>query len=624
MAMEALRIAAKESKIMKFVIGAFVLLAVGGLVFTDVSGYFTGGGANSTTVAKVNGTKIDIRDFDSELQSFLRRANISPEEAYDNGITAAILNGKINNILQIQAAEDLGLKIDNKTIGQEIRKIFPDATREQIEMNIRAQGMTEKQMSNSIQTNLVSEIVSTMPKAISNYVPTFVETTLNKIASERRSGTNYTIPMKSIVTDTSLTDADLMDYYTSNQQQYIVAEERAFSIGKLGLDDVKKSLPAVTTEQMQEYYDDNVDQFTVPEKRLIAQVMAKDADEAQAIYEEALKNKNLKAALKTVKDTDKGYIDAAEYEENGLPPSLSEKAFDAQISENDITPPVKTLVGYVIMQIESITPERIREFNDVQDDLKTTLAQTQLYDTLYNKMIDTEDMIDNGKGYDDIAKETGLTTNQTKFYSRENIVSVDGDLKTVLEASPSIVDEIFTLSDNGATYPLETDDNTYYLIGVSEIKPQTTIPFADVKKDIAKTVAAQKTQAMADVKMNEILSALKDGSRNVKSLSARYKATAKPFKAIARDSDRNDKDIIFNTTINDYGYQILDNNAVIIAVENITYDAKQSDTESQQSEVREQQAQVIDSLITHYNRENASITVNDRLLESTYGNTSAE
>jgi enoyl-CoA hydratase/carnithine racemase len=123
MAMEALRIAAKESKIMKFVLGGFIFLAVGGLVFTDVGGYFSGG-ANGTTVARVGETKIHIRDFDSELRGFLQQTGLTAEQAYDSGLVNAFLNQKIANVLKLESAQELNIRLDNKAVAQKVRGVF--------------------------------------------------------------------------------------------------------------------------------------------------------------------------------------------------------------------------------------------------------------------------------------------------------------------------------------------------------------------------------------------------------------------------------------------------------------------------------------------------------------------
>jgi len=611
MAMEALRIAAKESKFMKFILGGFIFLAVGGLVFTDVGGYFTGG-AGSRNVAKVGDTKVDIREFDSELRGFLQQTGLTTEDAYKTGLINAFLQGRVQNILKAQAAQDLDLVLDNQTIAKEIQKTFEGASKDQIAMTLRAQGLSEQQFANAVQSQVITRYVDQMPTAVTNYVPSYIADVNAKIQSEQRSGTLYTVSLKSLANDIEITDADIMNYYQSNQAQFTVAEERIFTIGKMTLDMAKSNIPAITDADVRAQYDDNPDDFRVPETRAIEQAVVKDADEAQAIYELALEGTSLKEAL-----GDKGtYRAQVNYQQDALPVGLADAAFASSINKGDITAPVKTALGYTIMAVNDVEPETIKSFDTVKSDLKKQLQEQAIYDSLYNKIINTEDLIDNGESFASIAEKTGLKTTKTKSLSRAQILDATGDLKTAIDLNPSIIDEIYTMSADGASYPLELDDESYIVIGIDTLKPQTVLPLDDVKSDITKTIKANIIENQATIALAQMVDDLNAGTKSTSDI----KGTSKSFKNLKTDTESANKDLIFGTSINEFDYRIDGDNAIIATITDVNFD--NTDIKQDRNQIVASQRQIIDSLLMQYYRNNTSISINERLLSQAYSGVS--
>ena len=361
MAMEALRIAAKESKFLKFILGGFIFLAVGGLVFTDVGGYFTGG-ARGTTVAEVGDTKIDIRQFDSELRGFLQQTGLDAEDAYQAGLVNAFLQGKIANILRLQSAQELDLVLDNETIASEIKKTFQGASKDQILSTLRAQGLSEQQLAESIQVQTLNRYISAMPLAVANYVPASIQSANSKIKSEQRSGRLYTIPLNNLADDTEIDAEEINDYYQSNQAQFTIAEERVFTIGKMTLDMAKGDLQEPDMDDIRADYDSRPNDFTVPETRVIEQVIINDADKAQAIYEAVLNGTNLKQATIDISGDAAAFRAASDYQEDGLPDDIADVVFDSDLKVGDVTPPVKTLIGYTVTVLNDIKVETMKSF----------------------------------------------------------------------------------------------------------------------------------------------------------------------------------------------------------------------------------------------------------------------
>ena len=623
MAMEGLRHAAKESKFMKLILGGFIFLAVGGLVFTDVTGSFSGA-TGSRTVASVNGEKIDLQQFDRDLNNALRSMGLTSQEAYQVGLTDAFLQGKIANIVQMQSAEKLDLMISDQMVAQQIQRAFGDMSKEEIQATLRAQGLSEQQFAQSIRANLVSRTMQQMPLAVSNYIPAYMKRADARLQAERRGAVQYTLPLKTFEDKINVTEEDLKAYYQSNIATYTVAEERSFSIGAMTLAQATKNMPKITAEDVKQAYEDNKENFRVNEKRKLSQVTVKDIDQAQAIYEKALAGESLKTALEAVTGGIKGYRKAADYTKSGLASDLATIAFDQATKEGEVTAPVKTALGYTLMEVGKVTPSYIQPFKDVKKDLQASLKEEARYDAVYDKIVAVEDFIDAGKSFDEIASEIGLKIQTTKPYSQENVMLSDNDLVTeILNGNPSVLDELYALPEGNSAYPIELDDQ-FVVIGIKGIKPQTVLSYDDVKTDIEKIVRQAQLNSFAQSELEELVETLNANDTDSSLDDSIFKtAKKKTFKNLKRSDETVVSGTVFQADKGQYGYVIDGEKVSLVHVTDIQYAAVKPQTEEQIAAIRQAQRQTIDTLLGQYYHDKSSISINESLLERTYGENSS-
>jgi peptidyl-prolyl cis-trans isomerase D len=622
MAMEALRIAAKESRFMKFILGGFIFFAVGGLVFTDVGGYFTGG-ARGTTVAEVGDIKIDIREFDRGFRSFASQSDLTVEEAYQLGLGKVYLNARVNAALAQHASQDLNIRLSDEEIAKQLKSLFGDRSRDEIEMIMRAQGLSEQGLTQSIQADMTANIMTDLPKAVTNYVPQYVSDVEKRINAEQRSGIIYTIPADKLADDITLSDDDLRAYYINNPDEFTVMEERVFSVGSMTIDMAKANLPEITDADIRAEYEATIDDYVVPEKRSIIQVNVKNPDQAQAIYELGLEGTNLKEAIIEVTGDDNGHRDAAEFDANSLPAELSDIAFGNNVKSGDVLPPVKTLLGYVVMRVTDTQQEYTKPFGDIKSDLKKEMQDTQIFDALYTKMIDSEDMLDSGADFATIAEKTSLKIEETQSLTQSSLPNSDNsDLQLALENSPSVANEIFALQTGQATYPIELNDEKYIVIGVKDIKQSDLLPFEDVRTDIEKILRSNQTMTMAINKANAVVTKLNQGDLDVDTLKKDYDATAKPFKSIGRNDGKLNTNVIFNLSKDQYQvHQQNDQNIEIYTLNTIEF-ADESDISY--DNLKDRQDRQVNALLNQYWQSNTSVSINESLLEFHYGDSESE
>lgn len=80
----------------KFILFGFLALAVGGLVFSDVTGVFRGG-VGSSDVARIGDEKLSIHRFDRSLRRTLAQTGLSVDQAYKLGYVGQFLNSRFSD-----------------------------------------------------------------------------------------------------------------------------------------------------------------------------------------------------------------------------------------------------------------------------------------------------------------------------------------------------------------------------------------------------------------------------------------------------------------------------------------------------------------------------------------------
>ena len=612
MAMEALRIAAKESKFMKFILGGFIFLAVGGLVFTDINGYFRGGLPN-TTVARVGETEIHIAEFDRGLRGFLQKSGLKMAQAYDAGLVNAYLNARIDNVLALQEAQELDIVVGNDILTKQLRSVFPGASKDEIESNLRARGMNEAQMSQILAQGVQTDVIARVPSVLKNYKSKTLDSVLARYDREQRSGSTYTFPTSKLSDSIEVSDSDIENHYEGvKASRYTIPETRVFTIGTLTADELKKTLPSITDADVRADYDSRIADFIVPEKRSLAQAVVNDPDQAQKIYEAASKGTSLSKALKDVTGDDTGFRDVAPYEKKGLPLELATPSFSDDVKVGSVLPPIKTILGWHVVKVTKITPELQKTFADVKADLKDELSNTRVFDALYEKITETEDLLDTGSDFADIQSKTSLKSTDTKAFSKGDTSKFPEALTQALEVSESVLDEIFNLPIGGASYPIETGEDEYIVIGVKDVNESGFTSLKDVRDGIEKTLKMERINAQAQQNVKALEDELNSGTSSIKNIVKKYGAKKTAFK----NKDRNQGNaFIFKTSKDTFSAKVVGNKVTIATVSDVNF---KTETAKDEGEKPSSLSNIVDSLKRQFQRQKVEISINDDLLKAQY------
>jgi peptidyl-prolyl cis-trans isomerase D len=234
------------------IIGAIALALVAFIVQDALQGGGGGGlfRGSSTTIGKVNGTSIDVRDFEARYkmaEENYRAQNYPVNDQLRNQIRESLWNEYVEDALMGEEYEKLGITISDKEVGdilyganppQMLRQQFTDSTGV---FNPQAayQAIKGLKKGSPQYNSFWGEFVPALEKSRqrekftsliskSMYVPKWLLEKSNTENSQRSSISYVNIPYSSISDSTvKVTDEDVREYVNSRKEMYKQENERS-------------------------------------------------------------------------------------------------------------------------------------------------------------------------------------------------------------------------------------------------------------------------------------------------------------------------------------------------------------------------------------------------------------
>lgn len=508
--LNALRDGAK-SGFLKFILLGFMALAVGGLVLTDVGGFFRGGVSNNY-VAKGKGIEISTVQFDQTVRRILSRQQMSPQEAYSRGLINQILQSEIQTLIVTRETQKLGLIVGDETVTQQISKLAAPLAQdgrsksEALKQILRAQGISETQFINSIRQEMAN---GAFQSAVFNGVGNISDAqavALYEHQNEALTFEGVRLEADKIKTDAP-TDEQLQNYYNANKSDFAIAERRDITIATLKKEMLEKKVN-ITDEELNRYYEDNLETYQKDEQRKVQQAVFASEAEAQEVLAQLEKNKNLKSTSKKVTGNDSAYLGENEFGENGLLEIVAKPVFAA--NQGDIVGPIQSPLGFHVLIVKDIIEPQTTPFEKVKKSIRDNLLQERLAEDLIETANMMDDQLAGGAPLSEVVSELGLTTEGFKGlnqagYNKNNkdaLSAYQGDKAQILEAA-------FDFNAGEASSVMELADGRFVTVQVDNVTERSFKPFNEVKSALAKRWKNEQ-QALANrSRAEDLLASLK-------------------------------------------------------------------------------------------------------------------
>lgn len=628
--LRALRDGAKSGWL-KYILLGFLVLAAGGLVLTDVGGFFRGGVSNNL-VAKGSGIKISTMEFDRTARRILARQGMAPQEAYRMGLIHQILGSEIQVQVLAREARKLGINVSDETVQKHIAKLAePLATNgvsksDALKQVLRSQGVSEGEFVQAIRQEMGNTLFRNALLRGSTSISTEQAQDLYQFRNETRDFSGIVLTNKSVKGIESPSEENLQKFYEATKSDFMIPEKRSITIATL-----KKEMLAdkveITEDELRKAYEDSIQTYEKPEKRKLQQAILSTQNDAQDVLKKVNKGKSLKDSVQDITGKTAGYLGENSFEQNGLLKEVAEPVFDAK--QGDVLGPIQTALGWHVLILKEIIQPQTESFESARKNLRNDLLQIRLMDDLIDAANTMDDRLASGEDLESVVQEMGLTTETIKNFNQAGTNTSGKDLFKAYQGDKVQILEAAFDFDIGESSPvMELADGRFVTVRVDDVTGSSYEPYDSVKNKLKAGWTRQQKMAVNKARAQDALAALKEG-KSLTDIAKDNGVSVKKFSKLSRSKEAKapltspalrqilnaEKDEALQLSIND-GFIIgTVTNTKLPEIDKLN-DQKIAAISEELSEAlpQETMAQYINALGKKY-----KVKINDRVLETIYG-----
>ena len=437
---------------------------------------------------------------------------LTRDQAKSLGIDNHVLSQLVTGAVLDEQARKLGLGLSKDRLAKLTREDStfrgPDGKfdRQAFEYILRQIGMRpEDYLKNRSQAAIRQQIVEAVSDGLK--AP---DTFLRAVAlyrGEERTIDYLQLPKSLVEPIDAPTDEILKAWFEENKKTYASPEFRKLSYVKLEPKDIV-DLSSITDEQVRQDYDKNKSHFTTAETRKIDQlVLSTDAAKVAsvAIKGGATFEKVVADQGKTAADVALGTLTKDKIADK----AVADAAFALQA--NQVSDVVQSSFGPVLVRVREITPEAVKTFNEVRNQIHKDLALSEANRSLLDVYDQYEDARAGDKSMKATADKLKLKVVTIEAIDRTG-QTPDGIVVNTLPDSRNLIQAVFKAEADIENPPLNIGANGFVFYEVNEIMPARDRTLNEVRKKVAADWTAVEAAKRLKDKANELEKRLNDGT----------------------------------------------------------------------------------------------------------------
>ena len=494
-----------KSTVGTIIMAIFLLMIVASFALGDMANIGGGSlGMGSSTLAKVGGEDITDREMSAELErrlSQVRQQNPNADYTTLSGDFEPLLAGLIDQAALTAFADEYGFNVSKKLIDAQIAQIpaakgldgkFSDAA---YASWLSQQRLTDPQVRTMIQAGLLQQMLLE-PLAAYPRLPVGFATPYASMLLEGRQGDVAVIPIAAFQGGLTPTDADLQRFYSQNRARFMVPEQRALRIARIGPEQTANVAPS--EREIAAYYNANQSVYGGSETRVISQAVVPDRNSAQAIATRARTGGTLAAAAApaglSAADVSVGPQKREQFS-SLAGPKVAAATFAAKAGE--IVGPVQSDLGWHVVKVESVQTASGKSLDAARAEIVTKLTADKRKEAIETLLENVQSVIDKGGNFQEAATLGKLPVSQTPLVqadgtSRQNPAfrlppELAGALKSGFELEANDDPVIEALPGNAG----------YAVVAPAQIVAAAPAPLAQVREQVATGWIQQQASARA-------------------------------------------------------------------------------------------------------------------------------
>ena len=491
----------KKHGIVMWVIMGFLILGLGGFGLTGAF-QATGG----TAVATVGKEEISVDRFYSSYQRDIQVAaqqfgqNITADQARLFGIDQSSLQRQLTLAALSNEASNLGLSVGDVVVRQALLANpafqtlgtgFSEAT---YDLVLRQQNLTRAEYESLLRDDQTQNLIS---GAISGGVAKqdTAARILMDFIGERRdlvwAELDETILTSEIAPPG---EAEIQAYYDQNPDAFTTPETRKITYAIISPELLGADIE-ITDEAIREVFDAQSQANNTPARRIVDRIIFPDMAAANEAYQrldagEASFEEIAAEQGQTPEETQIGMVVA-----DRIANSVAELIFASE--ETGIYGPVQALIGPALYKVNAAFPAVEIAYDDVKDNIRTTLAQQKANAQIQAMVADVEDIIAGGASLEELANESDMQLFTIDF----NV-----DSPEPIASDPLFISEALAADVNEDRDLVELDNGAIIALRVDEIRPARL-----------RTLEESRDQAVAGATQAATARGIQDYARELKS-----------------------------------------------------------------------------------------------------------
>ena len=482
-----------------------------------INDVFTGYRGDALVV--VGDEEVSANEFQN---AFVRRVNalsqqlgqqLTTAQARDLNIDRQVLGELIRDAALDSQIRRLGLAVTEQAVAQQIadNPAFQNDQgqfdRALFQLMLHQNGMNESTFIGLQQEAVLRRsIAGIIDQSLD--IPTTMVSAIVQQQNETRSAKYFILEEADAGTIPEPSDSEQQNYYDQNKRSFTAPEFRTLTLLRLEPIDVAESIE-ITDDEVRVLYDQRVSEYTTPETREIQQITFDSVDEARAARDriiggtdflEIAKERGMKPIDYNLGDLQRSEITDAK---------LAEAAF--ALPEGEVSEPIESKLSVVLIRVLAIKPEEKKSFESVKDDLKKQLSLERAQEEILNLHDAVEDARAEGATLSEIGQKFDLPVIQIDAVDRSGN-GPDGKPLEEIPASTTVVRTAFESDVGVENDPVDTPDEGFVWVDVTEITPSAIRPMDEVKQEVIDLWKADKTRELLVEKADELVNQAKAGT----------------------------------------------------------------------------------------------------------------
>jgi peptidyl-prolyl cis-trans isomerase D len=464
-------------------------LLVASFAVWGINDIFTGYGGD--TVASVGSEKVSAIAFQRELRTEMDRFGqrigqpVTLETARRFGVDRMALSRLMSLAALDGATQQLGLAVGDDKVGADIlsdpalRGPFGSFDRDLFRQALQNQGVTEERFIEQRRKYLARrQLIDVLDTGIA--APDALVAAIGRFQEETRT-VGYIILPPALAGDIGEPDEETVQaFYQAGASAFTLPETRDFSIMVLEPEDITHTV-TISDEELALAFEQRRGDYDTPERRDILQIPFGTEAAARAAHEKLVAGTSVSAVVGdlglSMADVELGTVTRQAL----LSEELAAAAFAT--GEGKFSEPVQSPLGWAIMHVRKIEPEKLVSLDEVKDELRATLELEIARDQVYDIQNEIEDARAGGASLEDVAASNNLSVRQIAGVTADGKTR-DGD-PVELPEPPELLKIVYETEAGDAAPPHSTSDG-YYWVHVDSIEPPLLRPLDEVRGEVVR------------------------------------------------------------------------------------------------------------------------------------------